>query len=132
MKSIFSRLRNTLATRLSQWIILFASIILLLALGYMFSVSRAAIRQEAINRATQNLETTALRVTGILDKVVTATNNTDWLITRHLNAPDSMFVYSRRILENNPYLNGCSIAFEPYYFPERGKYFSAFSSFSLS
>ena len=127
MKSIFSRLRNTLATRLSQWIILFASIILLLALGYMFSVSRAAIRQEAINRATQNLETTALRVTGILDKVVTATNNTDWLITRHLNAPDSMFVYSRRILENNPYLNGCSIAFEPYYFPERGKYFSAFS-----
>ena len=68
MKSIFSRLRNTLATRLSQWIILFASIILLLALGYMFSVSRAAIRQEAINRATQNLETTALRVTGILDK----------------------------------------------------------------
>ena len=38
-----------------------------------------------------------------------------------------MFVYSRRILVNNPYLDGCSIAFEPYYFKEKGQYFSAFS-----
>ena len=127
MEHLFSRLRKTLATRLSQWIILFASIILLLALGYMFSVSRKAIRQEAINTATQNLESTALRVQQLLDRVVVAADNTDWLVTRHLDAPDSMFVYSQRILKNNPDLNGCSIAFEPYYFKEKGLYFSAYS-----
>jgi sigma-B regulation protein RsbU (phosphoserine phosphatase) len=38
-----------------------------------------------------------------------------------------MFVYSKQILENNPELNGCSISFEPYYFKEKGQYFSAFS-----
>ena len=38
-----------------------------------------------------------------------------------------MFVYSRRILENNPDLNGCSIAFEPGFFKQKGRYFSAFS-----
>ena len=38
-----------------------------------------------------------------------------------------MFVYSRKILENNPNLNGCSIAFEPNYFKDKGRYFSAYS-----
>jgi sigma-B regulation protein RsbU (phosphoserine phosphatase) len=107
--------------------VLIAAIILMGALGFMFSESRKAIRQEAINRATQILDNTALRVDGILERVEVAANNTDWLITRHLDAPDSMFVYSRRILQNNPDLNGCSIAFEPYYFKSRGRYFSAFS-----
>ena len=106
-------------------IVLFAAVILVASLGYMFGVSREAIRQEAVNHATEILENTALRVNGILDKVVIATDNTDWLITSHLDSPDSMFFYSRRILLNNPDLNGCSIAFEPNFFKERGRYFSA-------
>jgi sigma-B regulation protein RsbU (phosphoserine phosphatase) len=127
MKNPITYLRQSLSTRLSLWIVLIAAIILMGALGFMFSESRKAIRQEAINRATQILDNTALRVDGILERVEVAANNTDWLITRHLDAPDSMFVYSRRILQNNPDLNGCSIAFEPYYFKSRGRYFSAFS-----
>jgi sigma-B regulation protein RsbU (phosphoserine phosphatase) len=127
MKNPMTYIRQSLSTRLSLWIVIIAAIILMAALGFMFSESRKAIRQEAINRATQILENTAQRVNGILDRVEVATNNTDWLITRHLDAPDSMFVYSRRILQNNPDLNGCSIAFEPYYFKSRGRYFSAYS-----
>jgi sigma-B regulation protein RsbU (phosphoserine phosphatase) len=60
-------------------------------------------------------------------KVEVATNNTDWLAARHLDAPDSMFVYSNRILQNNTELNGCSISFEPYFFKEKGRFFSAYS-----
>ena len=113
--------------KLSLWVVLFATVILVASLGFMFGVSRKAIRQEAINHATEILENTTLRVNGILDQVVVATNNTDWLVSRHLDSPDSMFVFSRRILENNPNLNGCSIAFEPDYFKEKGRYFSAYS-----
>jgi len=120
-------IRQSLSTRLSLFIVLFTAIILVVSLRFMFDISSQAIRQEAINRATQNLESTALRVNAILERVEVATNNTDWLITRHLDGPDSMFVYSRRILENNPDLNGCSIAFEPDYFKEKGRWFSAYS-----
>ena len=127
MKNPITYLRQSLSTRLSLWVVLISALILVAALGYMFTESRQAIRQEAINRASQILDNTALRVNGILDRVEVATNNTDWLVTRHLDAPDSMFVYSRRILQNNPDLNGCSIAFEPYYFKSRGRYFSAYS-----
>lgn len=113
--------------KLSIWVVLFAAVILVASLSFMFSVSRKAIRQEAINHATEILENTTLRVENILKQVEVATDNTAWLPTRHLDAPDSMFVYSRRILENNPDLNGCSIAFEPEFFKEKGRYFSAYS-----
>ena len=127
MKNPMTYIRQSLSTRLSLWIVLFASIIFLAALGYMFYESRRAVYEEAMNRATQVLDNTVQRVTNILDRVEVAADNTEWLIIRHLNAPDSMFVYSHNILKNNPDLNGCSIAFEPYYFKDRGKYFSAFS-----
>jgi len=104
-----------------------ATLIFLLTFGIMFNESRKAIRREAIQRASQILNTTAERVNTILTKVEVATNNTDWLAARHLDAPDSMFVYSHRILQNNPELNGCSIAFEPYFFKDRGRYFSTYS-----
>ena len=127
MKSPLYYFKNSLSTKLSLWIVLFTAVVLVSALGYMFSVSRQAIRQEAVNHATEILENTTLRVNSILERVEVATNNTDWLINRHLDGPDSMFVYSRRLLENNPDLNGCSIAFEPDFFKQKGRYFSAFS-----
>ena len=127
MKNPITYIRQSLATRLSLWIVLLAALIFLASLGYLFHESRRAVHEEAMNRATQVLDNTVQRVTNILDQVEVATNNTEWLPLRHLDAPDSMFVYCRRILMNNPNLNGCSIAFEPYYFKDRGKYFSAYS-----
>jgi len=127
MKKLILYIRKSLSTRLSLLMVLFTAIILVASLGFLFEMSSKSIRQEAISRATKSLEITALRVQAILNRVEVATNNTDWLIPRHLDGPDSMFVYSRRILENNPDLNGCSIAFEPDYFPEKGRWFSAFS-----
>jgi len=118
---------KSLSTRLSLWTVLFAGLIFVAALGIFFNESRRTVRQEAIDRATQILTGTVQHVDNILTQVKVATDNTDWLITRHLDAPDSMFVYSRRILLNNPNLNGCSISFEPFYFKEKGQYFSAYS-----
>ena len=127
MKSLTNYMRKRLSVRLSLWIVLFAALIFVGALSYMFHESRQAVRQEAISRATEILDNTVLRVNNILDRVVVASENFVWLPTRHLDAPDSMFVYCKRILVNNPDLNGCSIAFEPNYFKDRGRYFSAFS-----
>ncbi len=127
MKRLLFLIRRSMPAKLTLWIALLSSLVLLASLGFMFSQSRKSVRQEALNRAEQVLDNTVQRVTNVLDRVEVAANNMDWLPVRHLNTPDSMFVYSRRILENNPELNGCSISFEPYYFPGKGKYFSAYS-----
>lgn len=119
--------KRSLSTKLSLWTVLFAGLIFIAAMGVFFNESRMAVQRIAIRNATLILDNTIQQVDIILTKVKVATDNTDWLITRHLDAPDSMFVYSRRILENNPDLNGCSISFEPFYYREKGQYFSAYS-----
>ena len=111
MKKLSDLNSHSLPAKLSLLIVLFAAAIFLLSLGFMFSQSQRAVHQEAINRAEQVLDNTVQRVTNILERVEVATDNTGWLPVRHLGDPDSMFVYSREILMNNPNLNGCSISF---------------------
>ena len=127
MNNIIVYIRRKLSVRVSLWVVMFAAVIFIAALGFLFYQSREAVRQEAISRAMQILDKTSLRVEGILNRVEVATDMTEWLVQRHPDKADSMFVYSRGMLLNNPDFYNCSIAFEPYYFKDQGRYFSAYS-----
>ena len=127
MNKIIAYIRRKLSVRVSLWVVFFAAVIFNVALGFLFYQSREAVRQEAISRATQILDKTSLRVEGILNRVEVASNMTKWLVLRHPDKADSMFVYSRGLLLNNPDFYNCSIAFEPYYFKDKGRYFSAYT-----
>ncbi|WP_080694861.1 SpoIIE family protein phosphatase [Xylanibacter ruminicola] len=129
MNEIIAYIRRKLSIRVSLWVVMFAAVIFVAALGFLFYQSREAVRQEAIHRATTILDRTSLQVEGILNRVEVATNMTVWLVQRHPNVADSMFVYSEGTLRNNPDFYSCSIAFEPYYFKEYGRYFSAYSKY---
>ncbi|MBR4730105.1 MAG: SpoIIE family protein phosphatase [Prevotella sp.] len=130
MNKVFAYIRRKLSVRVSLWVVMFAAIIFIAALGFLFYQSREAVRQEAISRATQILDKTSLRAESILNRVEVATAMTEWLVQRHPEVADSMFVYSRGMLQNNPDFYNCSIAFEPYYFKDQGRYFSAYSKHS--
>ena len=127
MNRLLSYIRRKLSVRVSIWVVMFAAFIFIAALSFLFYQSREAVRQEAISHATQILDKTSLRVEGILNRAEVATQMTVWLIQRHPDKADSMFVYSRGMLQNNPDFYTCSIAFEPYYFKEYGRYFSAYA-----
>ena len=106
---------------------MFAAQIFIAALGFLFYQAREEVGKEAISRATQILNNTSLRVEGVMNRVEVASNMTKWLVERHISNADSMFVYSHGMLKNNPDFYNSSIAFEPYYFPGRGRYFSAYT-----
>ena len=127
MKKIIIYIRRKLSVRVSLWVVMFAAAIFIAALGFLFYQSREAVRQEAISHATQILDNTALRAESILNRVEVASDNSKWLIQRHPDQPDSIMVYSRSILMNNPDFYNCSIAFEPYHFKDYGRYFSAYT-----
>lgn len=112
--------------RLSIWVLVFAVLIFVMSLGFLYIRTRSYIRQDAIQRATQVLNNTVLGVTDILDEVEIATTNTDWLVRMHLH-PDSIYVYATRLVEQNKNFYGTSIAFEPYFFPSEGEYFSVYA-----
>lgn len=129
MKGMLQYIRRKLSVRVSLWVVLFAALIFVVALGFQFYQSREAVRQEAISHASQILDKTSLRVEGILNRVEVASNMTKWLVLRHPNKADSMFVYSRGMLQNNPDFYNCSIAFEPEHFQDKARYFSAYTRY---
>lgn len=125
---IGSRLRSSLSARISLWTVLFAAIVFIVSLSVVAIRSRNAVRDEAIKGANRVLENAVLRTNYILEDVEDLAANLEWLILKDLDNPDAMMVYSHNIVQNNTFLNGCSISFEPYFYPEKGKYFSAYSN----
>ena len=120
-------LKGKLSVRVSAWIVLFATIIFLATLTILFTQVRETVRKEAINRANQMLDEAVLRMTGITDRVETASNMATRIVERNLDLPDSMFAYSKAMLLNNPDFYNHSIAFEPFYYQKYGRYLSAYS-----
>jgi len=100
MKSPIQYIRQFLSVRLSLWIVLFATIIFLGALGYVFSMARKTAHQETIKHVTQILDNNVLRLTTIINKAETAAKMTQWLVMRHDEVSDSMFVYSASTLKS--------------------------------
>ena len=127
MKSIITYIRRKLSVRISLWVVMFAALIFIAALSFLFYQAREEVGTEAISKATQILDKTSLRVEGIMNRVEVASGMTKWLVERHISNADSMFVYSRGMLTNNADFYNCSIAFEPYFFQKWGRYFSAYS-----
>lgn len=125
--TLINYIRRSLSARLSFWVIICVVVLFMAALGILFHYSRMAVKDEAMEKASQTLESTLLHVENTLNEVEVAADNMKWLVEQHISTPDSMFTFSSQILENNPNLYGCSIAFEPYYYKEKGRYFSAYS-----
>ena len=119
--------RRSLSARLSVWTVLVVTAIFLAALTIMFTESRGHVRRDTLGVARLTLDGTVLHIDNTLRAVEVAANNMLRVIENNLDKPDKMLEYSRRILENNPDIDGCSISFEPFYYKEKGKYFSAYS-----
>lgn len=126
MRRMLRHIRQSLSLKLSIGILLMTVPIFIVSLGILFVQSRRHIKQEAVEHATSALNTSVQHVRRYLNTVETATNANDWLIVENLQ-PDSLLLYSRRIVQLNANVSGCSITTEPYLFPKYGKYFSAYS-----
>ena len=118
--------RRAFARKLSIGILLLAIPIFVVSLGILFTQSRHMIRLEAVGRANSVLNSTMQRISRNLLTIETATNAYSWLIERSLQ-PDSLLAYSRRVVQLNPHIDGCSISAEPDVFPQYGKYFSVYT-----
>ena len=117
---------NSLKSKLSLTILLLAAPIFLLSLGILFTESRRMIRKEAVGRATSVLEGTMERMYRYMQSVETATE-ANCLSIAGCKDPDSLFYLSRYIVSLNGHIDGCSISMEPDYFPQYGRYYSAYT-----
>jgi len=126
IKKPISHIRHSLSLKISLSILLFVMIIFVATIGFLFQQSHNMIKNEAIDRVMHALNNSVLRVRSNLNEAETATNNIEWIVKNHLQ-PDSLLLYSRNLVEINPNIGGCSISMEPYFFKDKGRYFSVYS-----
>ena len=126
MKRILLYIQHRLSLCLGIVIVLIITVAFTLLFGFLFYRGKRYIQRAAIDHATQLLDNTAERINGIMDETETVTNFMAQTTPRHLT-PDSLLVFTRRTVQGNPFLTGFAISMEPNFFPEMGRYFSAYS-----
>lgn len=126
MKQILRYIQQRLSLRLGLVIVLIITVVFTLLFGLFFYGSKRYIQRAAIERASQLLDNTAERINGIMDETETVTNFMAQTTPRHL-VPDSLLVFTHRTVAENAFLTGFAISMEPDFFPEMGRYYSAYS-----
>ena len=85
------------------------------------------VREEATKNAHAELNSTIHQIDAILNSVEIAIENTAWLVPYRLSSPEFMYDITERILQNNDFICGAAVAFEPDYYASEGHYFSPYS-----
>ena len=70
-----------------------------------------------MHNAEETLDATVQDIDKILLSVEQSAGNIYWEVIAHLDKPDRMLNFSRRLVECNPYVVGCAIVFKPNYYP---------------
>ena len=126
MRKIILYIQQRLSIRLGLLIVLIITVVFSLLFDFLFYRCKYYVRQAAIEKAAQLLDNTAERINGIMDETEVVTNYMAMYTPRHLH-PDSLLAITHRTVADHSFLTGFAISMEPYYFPEMGRYFSAYS-----
>ena len=85
------------------------------------------MKEMTYNYAEAITNNTVLKTELILSPITKIANNYKWIIENEHLSSDSIFGITRKIMGNNPEIVGCAIAYEPFFFKEKGKYFAPYS-----
>lgn len=113
--------------RLSMVILGLVTILFSLAILGSSRSSRNYVMNESIERAQSALDNTILRINNVLQSVEITVQNLSWLVTENLDNPEKLYSITEHIVENNDFISGSAIAFEPYYYEEFGAFYSPYS-----
>lgn len=126
MNGMIDYIQRRLSLRLGLLLITVVAVMFSLVFGVLFYYCKEYVRQVAIDRANQLLDNTVVRISGVMDETEVVTNYMAAIAPRHLH-PDSLLVFTHRTVQNHRFLTGFAISMEPYFFPEMGRYYSAYS-----
>ena len=121
------KLKNSISGRLTLGVIIVSAIIFTLTCTVFIRMAANKVREEATKHAHSELSSTIHQIDAILNAVEIAVENTSWLVPYRLASPEFMYSITERLLQNNDFICGSAVAFEPYYYASEGHYFSPYS-----
>lgn len=107
--------------------IIAAALLLEITSSVMNYVNHNIIQNTMERLVEQEMNSIALRIHNQLSKVEVTLDNMAWVVKEDLAKSDSMYVITRRMVENNPAILGGTISFVPNYYPEKGYWFEPFA-----
>lgn len=124
MQKIVRKLRSATSIRLNTLVVVEIVMLLGVSLGVLFFFTRKALVEEAKMDAEQRLEATVQHVDNIMMTIEQASGNIYYRLLDYIDQPERMSTFCRRLVESNPNIDGCSIAFKPGYYPDREQFFT--------
>lgn len=126
MKKFF-KIRESFAARTSMYIIIVVGIVFIATLSVSFYFSYKTVESSAMKNAEVTMAKTTLEMERLLSGISKMVDNIK-LVVEDGNLPaDTVYLLVRQIVANNTDIAGCAVAFEPYYFKDKGYYFSPFA-----
>lgn len=105
--------------RLNVMVVCQMVLLLFLSLAVLFFFSRRALKEGAVRDAEQRQQANMQYKENLRQSVEQTASNIYQDILGHLDQPERMYLYSRKILETNPNIVGCAIVFKPHYYKDR-------------
>ena len=121
------KFKNSLSGRLTLGVVIVSAIIFTLTCTVFIRMAANKVREEATKHAHSELSNTIHQIDAVLKAVEIAVENTAWLVPYRLSSPDFMYSITERLLQNNEFICGAAVAFEPHYYTSEGLYFSPYS-----
>ena len=89
---------------------------------------RQIMQEEMDIRGRVILRTMNERITHTLDLTENTMRENLWEVKRSMDHPDSVFTAMVRLIDDNPQVMGGCLAFEPFYYPSKGRLFEPYAS----
>ena len=124
MKSHKIKPKPSISGRLSVRVLIVSAIIFALTFTLFLRMASNKVREEATKHAHSELSNTIHQIDAVLKAVEIAVENTAWLVPHRLSSPDFMYDITEYLLQNNDFIFGSAVSFEPDYFASEGHYFS--------
>ena len=127
MKKLLKSPSRSLYARLTFGVMLTVLVVFCIITFILSNITQKTILSGSEENAKSRMEIANQHINSVLVGVEVAVANTVPEIQPHPGNPDQLYDIVHRLLELNPNIIGSAIAFEPGYFPEKGKFFSPYA-----
>lgn len=126
MRKPTNHLSHTLSFKIALRVVAAIALLLMTAVIVVLWYTHKAMKEDSMHNASETLEYTILHIDNQLLSVEQSAGNVYWDLLMHLDQPERMFTYARKLVEANPYITGCAIAMKPGYYAGPDSCFMAY------
>lgn len=118
---------RSLSARVSMYVLIVTVFVFAAAFLIFYTSARKQVQIEVEHHAAESLNNLVLHIDEVLYAVEVAVQNNSWQVEECMDTPDSLYGILGRFLESNPVIIGSAVAFEPDFYPEKGRLFSPYA-----